>query len=136
MSGDKRRVDFDTRSAINAMTTAVSKSVEYLNHLARLHHKGRGDTWAAARDRAARSAGIERTYAKRIWDRWQTMTDVSGEAFMRLQKAYEDACAKHDAKADQYYAERLALREHNEKASQEPDAREIPAHDADVRAET
>ncbi|MEO3387348.1 hypothetical protein [Mesorhizobium sp. CAU 1741] len=92
------------------MSTAVQESADYLNALARSHHRGRGDTWSAARDRAARAAGIEPSYAKRIWDRWQTMSDVSGEAYRRLRSAYERACEANEQAADRYDAERLAMR--------------------------
>lgn len=92
------------------MSTAVQESVDYLNALAKVHHRGRGDTWGAARDRAARMAGIEPSYAKRIWDRWQTMNDVSGEAYRRLRSAYERVCEANEEAADRNDAERLAMR--------------------------
>lgn len=91
------------------MNTAVEKSAFWLNEIARQQHRGRGDTWSAARDRAAKLAGIERSYAKRIWDRWQTMNDVSGEAVLRLQDAYDAICQKHERVAGAYRAERLQI---------------------------
>ncbi|MBN7777746.1 hypothetical protein JYP49_14185 [Nitratireductor aquimarinus] len=106
---DKRCVENDTKRGGGVMSTAVQQSASFLNALAQLHHRGRGDTWGAARDRAAHSAGIERSYAKRIWDRWQTMNDVSGEAYMRLRAAYERACERNEEAARSMRAERLGL---------------------------
>lgn len=92
------------------MSTAVRESADYLNALAKAQHRGRGDTWSAARDRAAKVAGIDTSYAKRIWDRWQTMNDVSGEAYRRLRSAYEQICEANEKAADRHDAERLAMR--------------------------
>lgn len=117
---DNRRVARDTKRAEDAMSTAVEKSAHLLNELTRHHHRGRGDTWTAARDRAARMAGIERSYAKRIWDRWQTMKDVSGEALVRLEAAYETICQRNEDAADRHAAERAALRGLHETIAQEP----------------
>lgn len=107
---DKRCVETDTKRGGGVMSTAVQESVVFLNALAKAHHRGRGDTWGAARDRAAKSAGVEPSYAKRIWDRWQTMNDVSGEAYRRLRTAYERACEANEEAADRNDAERLAMR--------------------------
>lgn len=114
---DTRSVDFDTRHVARdtrrgseeEMNNAVTEANFYLNELARLLHRGQGDTLGAARDRAARVAGIERSYAKRIWDRWQTMNDVSGEAYRRLRQAYEQVCERHEAAAAEYRHQRLIL---------------------------
>lgn len=121
---DARRVARDTKHGEEVMSTAVTEASFYLNELTRIHHRGRGDTLSAARDRAARFAGVERTYAKRIWDRWQSMTDVSGEAYRKLRLAYERACEKHEAAAAAYRAERLKIEaEHNANNSGLPDGR-------------
>lgn len=86
---DKRLVETDNKGVARVMSTAVVKSRRYLEALTVAHHRGPHDTWTAARDRAAKTVGIERSYAARIWNRWQDMKDVSGEAFMRLSEAYE-----------------------------------------------
>ena len=79
------------------------------------------DTLSAARDRAARVAGIDRSYAKRIWDRWQTMNDVSGEAYRRLREAYERACERHEAAAAEYRQQRLLIEATRHAVSESPD---------------
>jgi len=106
---DRRSVEIDTKHGGFVMSNAVAEAHFYLNELSRQLHRGHGDTLGAARDRAARVAGIDRSYAKRIWDRWQTMNDVSGEAYRRLRTAYEQACERHEAAAAEYRHQRLIL---------------------------
>lgn len=96
---DNRLVEFDNRRGANVMTTAVAKSFRLLEALTIAHHRGPSDTWTAARDRAAEAAGIERSYAARIWNRWQSMKDVSGEALMRLSDAYTAQCEHNEKMA-------------------------------------
>lgn len=55
----------------------------------KLHRGPRVDTWASARDRAAKFAKIKPSMAERIWHRWQDMKDVSGGALLKLMIAYE-----------------------------------------------
>lgn len=107
---DKERVETDKRNGGGVMSTALGEASFYLNELTKMHHRGRGDTLTAARDRAAKGAGVPRTYAKRIWDRLDSMKDVSGEAYLKLRIAYEASCERHEAKAAEYRAERRELR--------------------------
>lgn len=127
---DTRRVVFDTKH-VNSNTT--KRSVSVMHALADTHgmatneraafwlerlmdesHRGPTDTWTAARDRVAAKAGIEPSMAKRIWQRWRTMTDVSGDTLLKLMLAYNDMCQRNDAAADDYKAERLTLRANHE----------------------
>jgi len=97
---DIRRVARDNSSGTQAMTTAASHSRRMLVALTQAHHRGPTDTWTAARDRAAKAAGIERSYATRLWSRWQDMKDVSGEVLIRLSAAYVALCeASEDQEA-------------------------------------
>ncbi len=107
---DRERVESDKKHGGDVMNTALHEANFYLNELVRMHHRGRGDTLGAARDRAAREAGVPRSYAKRIWDRLDTMKDVSGEAYRKLRIAYEASCERHEAKAAEYRAERMGVR--------------------------
>lgn len=86
------------------------KAEFWLHGLAWTKHRGRHDTWSAARDRAADDAGIETTMAKRIWQRWEDMKDVSGSALLSLMTAYEDACQRNENAIEAYRAERLKLK--------------------------
>ncbi len=94
---DARRVESDTRAvaAMRALADTIGMSppeqaAYWLEKIAEAVHRGpRRDTWTSARDRAAAIAGIEASMAKRIWQRWQEMKDVSGEALIKLMVAYE-----------------------------------------------
>lgn len=132
---DTRRVEFDTtgvaklaglRALEETKDMSAPKRAEHLlQALARFSHRGRHDTWTAARDRAAQKAGIPLTMAKRIWQRWQTMQDVSGDALIKLMIAYEDMCRRNDAAAAAYRAERLAPKDGDDVVS----TMGLPDHD-------
>lgn len=84
------------------MTSIAAEANQMLVGLATAHHRGPHDTWGAARDRAAKAAGIEPSYAKRIWNRWQDMSDVSGNAYRSLKRAYDAQCERQEAARDFY----------------------------------
>lgn len=116
---DTRRAENDTKydenSVMRALAdtqgmTAPERAEFWLQGLAWAKHKGRHDTWTAARDRAAGDAGVALSIAKRIWQRWQEMNDVGGEALLRLMLAYEDACQRNEDAVEAYRAERLKLK--------------------------
>lgn len=82
----------------------------WLEHLARAAHRGpRIDTWASARDRAAKKAGISPSMAARIWHRWRDMRSVDFQVGLSLMLAYERMCEAVEAKAEGYRAERQAM---------------------------
>jgi|GEM_PF-2304287 len=147
---DTRRVVFDTKH-VNSNTTKRSVSVMHaladtqgmatneraafwLERLMDESHRGPTDTWTAARDRVAAKAGIEPSMAKRIWQRWRTMTDVSGDTLLKLMLAYDDMCQRNDAAADHYKATRLTLREDHETYN-EPVKTDMGEGSARLRAE-
>lgn len=102
---DIRGVVRDTKRAEGDMSDAVAlESRNMLAELMKLEHRGPADTWTAARDRKAKKIGLEPSYAKRLWQRWETMTDVSGAAYRAIRNAYELECARMDAIADHYDA--------------------------------
>ena len=83
----------------------------WLEHVAWMVHRGsRVDTWTSARDEAARFAGISLTMAKRIWQRWEDMHDVSGGVIIKLMVAYERVCEANERAADGDRTERLKMR--------------------------
>ncbi|AZO29326.1 hypothetical protein [Mesorhizobium sp. M1B.F.Ca.ET.045.04.1.1] len=113
---DARSVKSDTLRAEAPMRAlADTKGMEapeqakfWLEGIAAKMHRGpRRDTWTSARDRAAEFAGIEISMAKRIWQRWEDMKDVSGSALVKLMIAYERICETNERAADSYRAERL-----------------------------
>lgn len=91
-----------------------------LEHLTVSCHRGPHDTWTAARERAAKLAGIPPSMAKRIWQRWQTMNDVSGRILVKLIKAYDEICEHNEAAAEANRAERLTLEAKNAAFVEEP----------------
>lgn len=116
---DTRCVKNDTKHDESSVMRALSdtegmstpeRAEFWLQGLAWSKHRGRHDTWTAARDRAAREAGIGPSIAKRIWQRWQDMNDVGGDALLRLMLAYEDACRRNEDAVAAYRAERLKLK--------------------------
>ncbi|MDQ0996907.1 hypothetical protein QFZ34_002089 [Phyllobacterium ifriqiyense] len=119
---DTSRVESDTKHGENVMRALADtqgmptpqKANYWLEKLAQAHYRGRHDTWTAARDRAAKKAGVEPTMAQRIWQRWQTMNDVGGETVIKLMLAYEEMIQRNDAAAEGYKAERLTIRNTHE----------------------
>ena len=107
---DTRRVRFDPRRGISAMSTAASEAFGFLNRLTQRQYRGWGDTATAARDRAARDAGITPAQAERVWKRWQRMASVDGDVYRALRNRYEELCLANEQAAAAYRAERLQLK--------------------------
>lgn len=121
-----------TRSVSLTMTSAVTHSRAMLIALTVARHRGPADTWTAARDRTADDIGVERTYAARIWNRWQEMKDVSGEALIRLSSAYVALCLHSEKQeaAQVVDGERIA----REKAHEITMAAALERHSQQTRA--
>lgn len=125
---DARRVEIDTRGGelvMRALVDTEGKTVPeraefWLQALATAAHRGRHDTWTAARDRAAEDAGLPRTIAQRIWQRWHSMQDVGGDALLKLMLAYEKLCERNEAAADRHKTERLELKAIRDAATERP----------------
>ena len=109
---DRRRVTSDLYRG-KFMSMAAKDAFDFLNALTKTEYRGWGDTATAARDRAARKAGVTPAQAERVWKRWQNMKTVNGDVYRALRNAYESACIKHETAADAYRAERLNLEAHN-----------------------
>ncbi len=75
------------------MGTAVKEAFELLNAGTRENYRGAGDTPTAARNRAAKEAGITPAQAERVWKRWRVMASVDGEVYRRLRNRYGHLCA-------------------------------------------
>ncbi|WP_144405868.1 hypothetical protein [Brucella anthropi] len=147
---DTRRVEIDTKhvkSDTSKWSVSVMRALAdthgmatneragfWLEKLMQANHRGPTDTWTAARDRVAIKAGIEPSMAKRIWQRWRNMTDVSGDTLLKLMLAYDDLCQRNDAAADHYKAVRLTLREDHE-TYDEPVQTDMGEGSARLRAE-
>ncbi|MBB4004450.1 hypothetical protein [Aurantimonas endophytica] len=100
---DTRRVAHDTKRDEGDMSEmAVIEARERLVFLTIREHRGPADTWTAARDRTARKIGLDPSYARRLWQRWQDMKDVSGGAYRSLLLAYQAQCDRLDEIGDRY----------------------------------
>lgn len=131
---DTRRVEFDTKRVTDATNKGSGlvmralldtqgmptneRASFLLGRLMQANHRGPTDTWSAARDRTARKVGLDPSMAKRIWQRWRTMTDVSGDALIKLMLAYDAMCQRNEEAADAYKVERLNIRASNETSSE------------------
>lgn len=107
--GDTRRGENAPKRGEHAMSTAVTEAFGYLQALQRREYRGWGDTATAARDRAARQAGITTAQAERLWKRWQRMASVDGDVYRALRNRYEALCAGIEASADRMRDERLQI---------------------------
>lgn len=97
---DNRLVRSDNRSSeINMSVHVVIETRSMLEALTVASHRGPRDTWTAARDRTAQKIGVKPTYAARLWHRWESMKDVSGEAYRAIRAAYDAQCNHNEAMA-------------------------------------
>lgn len=90
--GDTRRVRNDLKQDESVMSVAVIEAFDLLNAGTRKHYRGAGDTSTAARERAAREAGISPAQAERLWKRWRTMGSVDGDVYRGLRNTYGRLC--------------------------------------------
>ena len=81
-------------------STAAGEAFNYLNALQRMEYRGWGDTASAARDRAAKKAGVTPAQAERVWKRWRSMTTVNGDVYRLLRNRYESVCQRIEQAAD------------------------------------
>jgi hypothetical protein len=111
--GDTKRVENDLKRGSNDMSTAVSEAFELLNAGTRKHYRGAGDTSTAARERAAREAGISPAQAERLWKRWRTMASVDGDVYRGLRNRYWHLCSRIENAADAIERETRGIEERN-----------------------
>lgn len=95
---DIQRVKSNTKRAVMS-EVAVLEAREMLETLMKREHRGPTDTWTAARDRTAIRVGIEPSQAKRLWQRWQDMKDVSGGVYRAIRNAYDAQCEHNEKMA-------------------------------------
>lgn len=114
-ASDARSVGLDNKRINRAMadTQGLSdpeRALFWIERLTEVEHRGRHDTWTAARDRAAARAGAPVSRVKRLWERWDTMKDVAGSVMIPLMLAYEDLCQRIEDKAGEYERQVLQLK--------------------------
>lgn len=108
---DTRRVRSDPKRGVSVMSTSIAakEAFELLNAGIKKHWRGWGDTATAARDRAAREAGISPAQAERVWKRWQDMKTVNGDVYRSLRNSYGHLCTWIENAADAVEAKRLQI---------------------------
>lgn len=100
---DTRRgasVPIKAKDRVMSTSTAAGEAFDYLNALQRMEYRGWGDTASAARDRAAKKAGVTPAQAERVWKRWRSMTTVNGDVYRLLRNRYEATCQRIEQAAD------------------------------------
>lgn len=109
--GDTRRVRNDPKQGNSDMSSSIAatEAFEYLNAGVRKHYRGAGDTPTAARERAAREAGISQAQAERVWKRWRNMASVDGDVYRALRNTYEHLCSRIENAADAIEAKRIEI---------------------------
>lgn len=110
---DTRRVKSDPKRGDSVMSTATVEAFEFLNAGTRKHYRGAGDSPTAARDRAAKEAGITPAQAERVWKRWRTMASVDGDVYRGLRNKYGHLCAWIENAADAMERETREIEESN-----------------------
>lgn len=111
---DRKRVKSDPKRDEFVMSEAAAEAFKFLNAGTWLHYRGQGDTPTAARDRAARAAGVTSAQAERVWKRWRAMKTVNGDVYRRLRNKYEHICSMVEDAADAVEAKRIAIEEPHE----------------------
>lgn len=96
---------------------AAEEAFKFLNAGTRIEWRAYGDTKTAARDRAARKAGVTPAQAERLWKNWRTMKFPNGDVYRNLRNAYEHLCQVIEDKA----------------AAVEREAQGIEVNDADIQ---
>ena len=98
---DLRRGKSDLKRDEKMSTSvAAQEAFQYLNALQKTEYRGWGDTATAARDRAAKKAGVSPAQAERVWKRWQSMKTVNGDVYRALRNRYEAICQRIENAAD------------------------------------
>ena len=94
-------------------SVAAKEAFDMLNAATRQEYRGWGDTQTAARDRAARKAGVTPAQAERLWKRWREMKNPNADVYRGLRNTYGHLCAWIENKAAAVEREAQRIEEHN-----------------------
>lgn len=98
---EPRRYESALKRGENMSTSAAAtEAFSLLNAATKQEFRGWGDTKTAARDRAARKAGVSRAQAERLWKNWQSMKTVNGDVYRSLRNSYSHLCEWIETSAD------------------------------------
>lgn len=87
-------------------SAAAHEAFEMLNAATRQEYRGWGDTQTAARDRAARKAGVTPAQAERLWKHWRSMKSMNADVYRGLRNTYGHMCSIIENAADAVEAKR------------------------------
>ncbi|MFC3208109.1 hypothetical protein [Aquamicrobium soli] len=110
---DTKTVRIRTECRVSAMRTSAcaAESFQLLNAGAKSVWRGQGDTWTAARDRAAEEAGVTPAQAERLQKNWRTMKFPNGDVYRLLRNKYGHLCSLIEKAGDAVEAKRLEIEE-------------------------
>ena len=114
MSDQKRSGNRPEQGKSMSTSIAAKEAFDCLNAGTRKEYLGWGDTRTAARDRAAKKAGVTQAQGTRLWKNWQTMASVDGDVYRLLLRKYGHLCAWIENAADAMERERRGIEESNE----------------------
>jgi hypothetical protein len=109
---EPRRGESDPEQGENVMSIAAHEAFELLNAGTRQEYRGWGDTRTAARDRAAKKAGVTPAQAERLWKHWRSMKYPNGDVYRGLRNTYGHLCSWVEGKADRLEERRLGRTEY------------------------
>lgn len=124
MSGTKT-VRIRTENGVSSMSTGISpaaaEAFQLLNAGAKKHWRGQGDTWTAARDRAAVDAGCTVAQGERLQKNWKSMKFPNADVYRLLRNkyghllpnTYDRLCAYIENKAEAIEREAQQIEERN-----------------------
>jgi hypothetical protein len=92
---------------------AAKEAFELLNAATQKEWRGWGDTRTAARDRAAKKAGLTPAQAERLWKNWQTTKFPNADVYRLLRNTYGHLCAWVENAADAIERETRGIEESN-----------------------
>lgn len=110
---EPRRCESAPKRGDSVMSSSVAarEAFELLNAGTRKEYRGWGDTRTAARDRAAKEAGVTPAQAERLWKHWRAMKTVNGDVYRCLRNSYGHLCTWIENAADQMERERREIEE-------------------------
>lgn len=112
---EPRRCESALKQGDRVMSESIAarEAFELLNAATRTEFRGWGDTRTAARDRAARKAGVSPAQAERLWKHWQTMKFPNGDVYRLLRNKYGHLCEWIENAADRIEREAREIEEGN-----------------------
>lgn len=113
MSEPRRCESVPKRGEVMSTSIAAKEAFELLNAATQKEWRGWGDTRTAARDRAAKKAGLTPAQAERLWKNWQTLKFPNGDVYRLLRNKYGHLCSWIENAADAMERERREIEETN-----------------------